>query len=76
MEAAYSQPHASGAGLVVRHTLYHTASWRSHLWHSRFKRDLHEADAFVCLLPTAKAVGYASTTPTGLVSSAAAHYTP
>ena len=27
---------------------------------------LYEADAFVCLLPTAKAVGYAATAPTGL----------
>ena len=39
-------------------------------------RGIYEADAAVCSLPTAKAVGYASTAPTGLASSAAAHYTP
>ena len=36
------------------------------LWHSRFKRGIYEADDFVSCLPTAKAVGYASTAPTGL----------
>jgi len=36
-------------------------------------RDLHEADFFVRHLPTAKAAGYASTAPTGLASSTAAH---
>ena len=34
--------------------------------HSRFKRGIYEADDFVSCLPTAKAVGYASTAPTGL----------
>ena len=53
-----------------------TASWRSHPSHSCFKRDLHEADSFVRHLPTAKAAGYSATAPTGLASSAAAHYTP
>ena len=38
----------------------------SELWHSRFKRGIYEADDFVSCLPTAKAVGYASTAPTGL----------
>ena len=37
--------------------------------------DLHEADAFVCLLPTANAVGYAATAPTGLAPSATSYYT-
>lgn len=36
---------------------------------SCFKRDLYEADAIARLLPTAKAVGYAATAPTGLISS-------
>ena len=36
------------------------------MWHSRFKRGIYEADDFVSCLPTAKAVGYASTAPTGL----------
>ena len=36
---------------------------------------LHKADAFVCLLPTAKAVGYAATAPTGLAPSATSYYT-
>ena len=31
-----------------------------------YKRDLHEADSFVFLLPTAKAVGYPATAPMGL----------
>ena len=35
---------------------------------SCFKRDLYEADAIARLLPTAKAVGYAATAPTGLAS--------
>ena len=34
--------------------------------HSRFKRGIYEADVIVSCLPTAKAVGYASTAPTGL----------
>ena len=38
----------------------------SHLWHSCFKRGIYEADDFVSCLPTAKAVGYASTAPMGL----------
>ena len=38
--------------------------------------DLHEADSFFSHLPTAKAVGYASTAPTGLAPSTAAHYFP
>ena len=38
----------------------------SELSHSRFKRGIYEADDFVSCLPTAKAVGYASTAPTGL----------
>ena len=44
-----------------------------------FKCDLHEADAFTWHLPTAKAVGYAPTAPTGLASFASAltfHYLP
>ena len=36
---------------------------------------LYEADAFVCLLPTAKAVGYAATAPTRLTTSATSYYT-
>ena len=39
---------------------------------SCFKRDLYEADAIARLLPTAKAVGYAATAPTGLASLSAA----
>lgn len=31
-----------------------------------FKLDLYEADAFAYCLPTAKAVGYSATAPTGL----------
>ena len=31
-----------------------------------FKHDLYEADAFAYCLPTAKAVGYSATAPTGL----------
>ena len=38
----------------------------SELWHNRFKRGIYEADDFVSCLPTAKAVGYASTAPMGL----------
>ena len=38
----------------------------SELSHSRFKRGIYEADDFVSCLPTAKAVGYASTAPMGL----------
>ena len=38
----------------------------SELSHSRFKRGIYEADDFVSCLPTAKAVGYASTAPKGL----------
>ena len=30
------------------------------------KRGIYEADTAICPLPTAKAVGYASTAPTGL----------
>ena len=51
-----------------------SASWRSHLWHSCFKRDLHEADGFSRFLPTAKAAGYASTAPTGLTPSGIADF--
>ena len=42
--------------------------WRSAAWGGQpvHGRDLYEAD-FVCLFPTAKAAGYASTAPTGLV---------
>ena len=41
------------------------------------KSDLHEADFFVSHLTTAKAAGYSATAPpTGLASSAVAHYTP
>lgn len=39
---------------------------------SCFKRDLYEADAIARLLPTAKAVGYAATAPTGLAKMPAA----
>jgi hypothetical protein len=42
---------------------------RPHSLHSRFKRDLYEADVFALCLPTAKAVGYTATAPTGLASS-------
>lgn len=31
-----------------------------------FKRDIYEADAFAYCLPTALAVGYSATAPTGL----------
>ena len=51
-----------------------SASWRSHLWHSCFKRDLHEADGFSRFLPTAKAAGYASTAPTRLTPSGIADF--
>ena len=34
-----------------------------------FKHDLYEADAIAQPLPTAKAVGYAATAPTGLTAS-------
>ena len=44
------------------------------MWHSCFKRDLHEADVFYRFLPTAKAAGYASTTPTGLAPSGIADF--